>query len=66
MKPFLFLACASLALGACSALDKVGDKIDAACELGTGDLTQSYIDPYNDYLAGKGRKFRIDGITCLE
>lgn len=52
-------------LGGCSALDKVGDTIDEKCEKGVGTLTQSYIDPYNDYLAGKGRKFRIDGITCI-
>ena len=60
------LACASVALGGCSALDKVGDKIDSACEGGTLTVTQSYVDNFNDYLANKGRKFRIDGITCLE
>lgn len=65
-KPFVFLACLSLALGACSTLDAVGDKIDAACETGTLTVTQSYVDNFNDHLANKGRKFRIDGITCLE
>jgi len=69
MKPwntFVFLACLSLALGACSTLDAVGDKIDAACETGTLTTTQSYVDNFNERLAAKGRKFRIDGITCLE
>ena len=61
-----FLICAGLALGGCSALDKVGDKIDTACTSGTLTVTQSYVDNFNDYLANKGRKFRVDGITCLE
>ena len=64
-KPLLILTCASLALGACSALDKIGDKIDAACESGTLTATQGYVDQFNDYLSNKGRKYRIDGITCL-
>lgn len=63
---FIILACACLALGACSALDKVGDKIDDSCEAGTLTVTQGYIDQFNDHLANKGRKFRVDGITCLE
>jgi len=69
MKPwntFVFLACLSLALGGCSALDSLGDKIDTACATGTLTTTQSYVDNFNAHLASKGRKFRIDGITCLE
>jgi len=68
MKPwntFIFLACLSLLQG-CSTLDSIGDKIDAACAAGTLTTTQSYVDNFNAHLANKGRKFRIDGITCLE
>ena len=61
----LLLMCASVALGACSATNKAGDKIDSACENGTLDTTQGYVDQFNDYLANKGRKWRIDGLTCL-
>ena len=59
----LLLMCASLSY--CSVTDKVGDKIDDACEAGTLDTTQGYVDQFNDYLANKGRKFRVDGLTCL-
>ena len=63
----IVLTCASVALGGCSALDAIGDKIDKDCEEGAAlTTTQSYLDTFNDGLAAKGRKFRIDGITCLE
>lgn len=66
MKRILILAALSVTLGACSTLDKIGDKIDASCEAGTLTVTQSYVDNFNAHLASKGRKFRIDGITCLQ
>lgn len=64
---FISLMCASLVLGACSALDKIGDKIDDDCRSGgTLETTQKYLDTWNQRLSDKGRLFRIDGITCLE
>ena len=65
MRKILFLACLSVALGACTAIDRVGDRIDDACAAGVLDTTQGYVDQFNDYLANKGRKFRIDGLTCI-
>lgn len=56
---------ALLLLGACSSLDKVGDEIDAACEDGTLDATQRYVDRFNSYLESRERKFRVDGLTCV-
>lgn len=62
------LSCvAVLALSGCTALNTVGDAIDDDCRSGGKlKLSQSYLDNYNDYLANKGRLFKIDGITCLK